>query len=459
MDDGAVVIARIPNPNAGPPFKTTASEVATMDFARTVLEIPVPKVLAWSAEAENPVESEYILMEEAAGTQLGEVWDKMEIGDKLKIVDDIVAIERKFTSISFTRYGSLYFASDAFPGCEKLEIVGDLPQSLRNVMKNRFVIGPVVDRDFWHRERASMDIDRGPWNRASDYLLAIGQREIAWIRKYAAHKPVSGLLAISEAQRTPESHIVLYKKFLDVVEYLLPEGEEIRPTLWHWDIHAPNIFVDKDHITGLIDWQDIWVGPLFLQARHPRLVAYNGELITKLPKSYDTLEDGDEKEHIRTQVEKSIILWTYKTETKNANPILHDLLSINQGRNRRDTVDFSANTWDRDIIPFRQCLIRIARHWNEINSEIPCPIGFTDEELEAHLRDGEGWNSTADFWDSVQGFVQRDGWTSNEDYEQALEIFAQIRDQGLESLSGKELVAFEEGTRWAVRRPEKIKNV
>jgi hypothetical protein len=34
MDDGTIVIARIPNPNAGPPFKTTASEVATMDFVR-----------------------------------------------------------------------------------------------------------------------------------------------------------------------------------------------------------------------------------------------------------------------------------------------------------------------------------------------------------------------------------------------------------------------------------------
>ena len=32
MDDKKVVIARIPNPNAGPSFKTTASEVATMDF-------------------------------------------------------------------------------------------------------------------------------------------------------------------------------------------------------------------------------------------------------------------------------------------------------------------------------------------------------------------------------------------------------------------------------------------
>lgn len=39
MDNGATVIARIPNPNAGPPFKTTASEVATMDFVRSVRHI------------------------------------------------------------------------------------------------------------------------------------------------------------------------------------------------------------------------------------------------------------------------------------------------------------------------------------------------------------------------------------------------------------------------------------
>lgn len=32
MDNGMVVIARIPNPNAGPAGYTTASEVATMDF-------------------------------------------------------------------------------------------------------------------------------------------------------------------------------------------------------------------------------------------------------------------------------------------------------------------------------------------------------------------------------------------------------------------------------------------
>ncbi|KAJ5471860.1 hypothetical protein N7539_008803 [Penicillium diatomitis] len=32
MNDGKAILARIPNPDAGPPFYTTASEVATMEF-------------------------------------------------------------------------------------------------------------------------------------------------------------------------------------------------------------------------------------------------------------------------------------------------------------------------------------------------------------------------------------------------------------------------------------------
>lgn len=40
MDNGSVVIVRMPNPNAGPTYYTTASEVATMDFVR------MPNVMA-----------------------------------------------------------------------------------------------------------------------------------------------------------------------------------------------------------------------------------------------------------------------------------------------------------------------------------------------------------------------------------------------------------------------------
>ena len=96
----------------------------------------------------------------------------------------------------------------------------------------------------------------------------------------------------------------------------------------------------------------------------------------------------------------------------------------------------------------------ISRHWSEIHPDIPCPIEFTDEELKAHLQDGEGWNETADFWDSLQGFVHRDGWTARENYGDALDMFAQFREQGLQSLEGEEREAFEECTRWAVRKQE-----
>lgn len=36
MDDGDEVIAKIPNPNAGPPFYMLASEVATRHFVSTL---------------------------------------------------------------------------------------------------------------------------------------------------------------------------------------------------------------------------------------------------------------------------------------------------------------------------------------------------------------------------------------------------------------------------------------
>ena len=55
MDNGSEVIARIPTSVAGPAHFVTASEVATMEFMRD-LGVPVPKVLAWSSNAENEVD-------------------------------------------------------------------------------------------------------------------------------------------------------------------------------------------------------------------------------------------------------------------------------------------------------------------------------------------------------------------------------------------------------------------
>lgn len=103
MQDGRKVIAKIPNPNAGPPHYTTASEVATMEFGRTVLNLPIPKVLDWSSTSQNLVNAEYILMEEARGTQLHGAWQNMDIEIKRDVVYQIIEIEKKLLSMSFSR--------------------------------------------------------------------------------------------------------------------------------------------------------------------------------------------------------------------------------------------------------------------------------------------------------------------------------------------------------------------
>ncbi|GFF52790.1 hypothetical protein IFM46972_09621 [Aspergillus udagawae] len=82
IQDGAQVVGKVPNPNAGRAHYTTASEVATMDCTRNELRTPVPNVLAWCSKAEEtPAGAEYI-MEKAPGSQLDKAWPKMSMKDR-----------------------------------------------------------------------------------------------------------------------------------------------------------------------------------------------------------------------------------------------------------------------------------------------------------------------------------------------------------------------------------------
>lgn len=85
------------------PIPPLAEELTTRLQARTVLDIPVPKVLGWQGDAENPVQSEYMLTEEAVGVPLFTVWDDMSIYEKEAIVDEVIGIEKKLLSLSFSR--------------------------------------------------------------------------------------------------------------------------------------------------------------------------------------------------------------------------------------------------------------------------------------------------------------------------------------------------------------------
>jgi hypothetical protein len=96
-------------------------------------------------------------------------------------------------------------------------------------------------------------------------------------------------------------------------------------------------------------------------------------------------------------------------------------------------------------------LIYAPRNWSEIDDTIPCPISFTEEEWKTHFEEGKGFNTLAEFWDKMDGYVQRDGWTCLETYEPARELFAYMRDEVLKDATGEERVELERLSRWASR--------
>lgn len=182
MQNSQNLIVKIPNPNAGPAGYMTASEVATMEFSRTILNLPVPKVLAWSATSQNPVESEYIIMEEARGFQLHTVWPEMELRAKRDIIYQIIDIEKKMLSVSFDRWvrlwlmkpsydavdliclhriGSLYYKDNGLLECESVKATAE-SREVEDDIESRFSIGPIVRREFWAGERGDMHHYHGP---------------------------------------------------------------------------------------------------------------------------------------------------------------------------------------------------------------------------------------------------------------------------------------------------------
>lgn len=138
MDDGYEVIARTPTPIAGPAHYMTASEVATMEFVRTQMDIPAPKVFAWSSRADgnNAVGAEYIIMEKMQGESLGSHWMSLSTAELAEVFKQIVDVEGRLFSARFPKHGSLYYKKDLE---EKfLEESNNV-----HILPDKFCIGPL----------------------------------------------------------------------------------------------------------------------------------------------------------------------------------------------------------------------------------------------------------------------------------------------------------------------------
>ncbi|KLJ08587.1 hypothetical protein EMPG_15980 [Blastomyces silverae] len=434
MDNGKEVFAKLPNSNAGPARYVTASEVATREFLREVVNVPVPRVFAWSCDPANPVGAEYIVEEKAPGTRLGSLWHDWPRKSKLRVIDQVGKLEHALTTTRFTKHGCLYFKQDLPTLKEQNDtlLVEPFP-SVQSADLDRYVIGPLTRAELWSSGREDIDLDRGPWRRPEDYARAIGKNEVAWIEKYAS--PRINYYVSPKESELPNQALALLSKYLKVAPYLVPsdnDSEAVANVLWHPDLHLDNIFVDPAtcQITGIIDWQSASIAPMFYQSCIPRMFRHDGPVregwvVPERPDNFDSLSE-EEQTRMDQNLESERMHKFYEAMVYKHAPNHWEVLQRHRDiQLKRNPTWLVTGVWEnRDLFFLRQSLIAIVALWDTLphpNSTTKCPINFTRAELDLHGKEDENMTGVGNMLKLFRdkGVLPVDGMVDPEDYEAA----------------------------------------
>ncbi|PYH85851.1 hypothetical protein BO82DRAFT_398172 [Aspergillus uvarum CBS 121591] len=85
-------------------------------------------------------------------------------------------------------------------------------------------------------------------------------------------------------------------------------------------------------------------------------------------------------------------------------------------------------------------------HWEDVGFRFPCPLHFTENELQVHDEETIAWNNIQGFWDAISLFVARNGFVCSDMYEEVVHMFRYVRNWGLERVTGKVKERFEHAT-------------
>ena len=154
MRDGFQLIAKLPYPITQTKRLAVASEVATMDLVRG-LGVPVPQIYGYSADVDNLVGVEYVLMEKVRGKSLGEVLFTLSQEHRIKVLSGNAKLEADLFSLDLPANGSVYFEQDLPSGMGRVACQG-------GSVGKRLCIGPDASLKFWFELRSALDIERGP---------------------------------------------------------------------------------------------------------------------------------------------------------------------------------------------------------------------------------------------------------------------------------------------------------
>ncbi|KAF2431190.1 phosphotransferase enzyme family protein [Tothia fuscella] len=318
---GRQIVGKVPNPIAGLPHFTTASEVATLDFLRNVLYLPVPQVYAWSSKSDStPVGAEYILMEKIQGVPLREKWRHLVPGDKVKLLFQIDRYQQRWTSTRFPKIGSIYYRRDLMSPPPDDYLFQNNQMEL--VSMSEFAVGPAVGREWVEHGRQSLVCDRGPWSSTLDYRRAVASREIQALDQIKSFPKLDVMICGPKLYvPTKDKKLSALQASRALLPFILPQQPEHQfGCLGHNDLHDENIFS-----TQILPLYDHILEPSFLDYSGPEL----DDALTRpeLPPNMNSLPLEEKKEITRSYIKQNLMV-AWRRLIKNNNPLQYSTLQF-----------------------------------------------------------------------------------------------------------------------------------
>lgn len=268
-----------------------------------------------------------------------------------------------------------------------------------------------------------------------------------------------------EYQPSKKSKTETLHNYIKVAPFLLPENKALsKPVLWHPDLHADNIFVDPNQpteILTIIDWQAVNLSPLFLQARHPALIEFDGPFpegfqSINLPEDYDDLCPEEQLEARKLRAAQSLYK-LYEIQ------LIRQCPDIARALRFRDSlagqITGLAGSIFSDGEPVVQgMLMRLQEEWSTcVGPSIPCPLSFSAENKFQQSENEAKWSSGVELMDEVLGQIGAyrgwDGWVNHSDYDVRKERLDRCREDFLSRHSATD----EERRQWTKAWPFKDK--
>lgn len=262
---------------------------------------------------------------------------------------------------------------------------------------------------------------------------------MACLLKNAKPQPRKTFLLPADHDVDPKVHIELLSQFLQFATFLAPTDSALStPTLRHPDFSLATILLvpGSSRIASIIDWQDAFIFPLFMQAGYPAFCEHDYSQtqsleIPKLPENFPTLSIEEQiQAKTKFRLDEANLYYTAATGVYNDEHM--KALRLPYRSMRQYLIQQTGYPWDADVINLRAALVGITTPyvWHGISSS-PCPLSFSDEERENAMAESSEWNESEALLSKVMQDLGIDceGGTEPGNFEWAVQRNLQFRTE------------------------------